>query len=253
MSNLKILFWDVETAPMLAYIWRPSDDYVNSERLIHESWMICWAAKWAGQKKVHTGVVTPEEALEQDDSRICKDLADLIREADIVVAHNGDRFDLPVLNGRLLQMDLEPIGHVSSIDTLTLARRNFKLAYNKLDYLAESFGFGNKLKTNFALWKSAYFGDAKALEKMRKYNIKDVVLLEQVFEKMRPYVKSLKRLIEPDYDNQFACPSCGSEDLMKRGTLTTQSATYQKYQCNGCQRYSRSRTSFKPKFEVVPL
>jgi len=255
MTNLKILFYDIETSPLLAHIWRPSDDYVTSDRLVRDSWIICWSAKWAHEKnKVHVGVVTPQEAIDQDDGRIVKQLADMIREADIIVAHNGDRFDLPMFNSRLLVLGEEPLGPVQTIDTLKLAKANFRLAYNKLDYLAEILGIGRKLKTDFALWKAAYHGDTKALVQMSKYNIKDVVLLEEVFNKLKPYVKGLKRLVDATHDDEFACPSCGKNALMKRGFARTQSATYQRYQCTACTRYSRSRTSIaQPKFAVVPL
>jgi len=252
-NNLRVLFYDLETSPLLAYIWRPADDYVTMDRLIHDSWLICWSAKWAHETKIHTGLVTTQEAIDQDDSRIVQELAEMIRSADIIVAHNGDRFDLPRFNARLLLLGQEPLGPVQTIDTLTLARKNFALAYNKLDYLAEILGFGNKLKTDFALWRNAYHGDPKALKQMSRYNVKDVVLLEKVFNKLKPYVKGLKRLMEPDYYNEFACPFCGSDDLVKRGLVRSQSSTFQRYQCGGCDKYSRSRVAEKPKFSVVPL
>lgn len=252
-NKLKILFFDLETAPLLAYIWRPSDDYVTSERLVRDSWIICWSAKWAHEKKVHVGVVTPAEAISQDDARIVRDLADMIREADIIVAHNGDRFDIPMFNSRLLLLGEEPLGPVQTIDTLKIARANFRLAYNKLDYLAQILGIGQKLKTGFDLWQKCYHGDQKALNDMSKYNIKDVILLEEVFNRLKPYAKSLKRLMEPDVPDQFACPMCGSQNLTKRGYARTQSCTYTKYQCGNCKRYSRSRSAEQPKFSVVPI
>lgn len=252
-NKLKILLFDLETAPMLAYVWRPTDDYVQSERLINDTWVMCWAAKWADSTKTMTGLVTPDEAIAQDDSRIVKDLAELMREADILVAHNGDRFDIPKINTRLLLMGLDPLGPVQSIDTLTLAKKNFDLPYNKLDYLAEMFGFGNKIKTGFQLWKDCYHGEEKALKQMSKYNVKDVDLLEKVFNRLKPYVKNLKRLYEPESAGEFACPFCGSNDLAKRGVYRTQSSTFQRYCCGLCGKYSRLRTSFKEKFSVVPL
>jgi predicted RNA-binding Zn-ribbon protein involved in translation (DUF1610 family) len=253
MTNLRILYFDLETAPLLAYIWNPTDDYVTHDRLIHDSWILTWSAKWAHETKVLTGCVTPTEAIDQDDSRILNDLANLIRSADIVVAHNGDRFDIPVLNGRLIQLGLEPIGPVRSIDTLKLARRTFKIAYKNLDYLGEILGLGRKLKTGFDLWKRAYHGDPKALKAMSKYNVQDVVLLEKVFHAMKPYVSGLGRLVEPDYDGQFACPTCGSEDLTRRGYHRTSTGTYQRYGCNSCGRYSKDRTANKNRLTVTPL
>lgn len=253
MTNLRILYFDIESAPLLAYIWNPTDDYVTHDRLIHDSWIITWSAKWAHENKVRTGCVTPSEAIMQDDSRILKELADLMRSADIVVAHNGDRFDIPVINGRLIQLGQAPLGPVQSIDTLKLARRTFKIAYKNLDYLGEILGMGRKLKTGFDLWKRAYHGDPKALKAMSKYNVQDVVLLERIFNAMKPYVKGIGRLFEPQYDGQFACPCCGGEDLVRRGYYRTTSCTYQRYVCNNCGRYSKDRTGIKNKLAVTPL
>lgn len=253
MTNLKILYMDIETAPLLAYIWSPADDYVNHDRLIHDSWILTWSAKWAHESKVRTGVVTPSEALMQDDTRLLVDLADLLRSADIVVAHNGDKFDIPVINGRLVQLGLKPLGPIKTIDTLTLARKSFKIAYKNLDYLGEILGLGRKLKTGFELWKRAYHGDPKALKAMSKYNVQDVLLLEKVFDAMKPYVKGLTRLVEADYDGEYACPTCGSHDLTRRGFHRTNAGTYQRYVCNDCGRYSKDRTAIKQRLATTPL
>ena len=240
---LQILLFDLETAPLLAHVWRPDDAYIPHERMIHDSFLLCWGAKWRHQKTVMTGVLTPKEAVAQDDTRIVKELADLIREADIVVAHNADRFDVPMFNNRLLLLGLEPLGPVRTLDTLTLARKNFRLSHNSLDYLGQALGLGSKVKTDFALWRRCYQGELSALERMRAYNRRDVVLLGQVFERLLPYVKNLPRLVEGSHRGEMSCPSCGSGDVIKRGFFRTQASTFQKVQCVFCGRYSRYRTS----------
>ena len=250
---LKILFYDLETAPLLAHIWHPTDDYVPMDRLIHGSFLLTWSAKWRGDRTVHTGVVTPAEATSQSDARIVEQLADMIREADFIVAHNANRFDVPMLNNRLLALGLEPVGPKQSLDTLVWAKKNFRLAYNKLDYLGEFLGLGRKLKTDFDLWRSCYHGDAKALARMAKYNKQDVVLLELVFNALLPYVKNLPRLIEPNDARLHACPTCGSDQLSKRGCSRTNTSTFQRYQCNGCRRYCRDRTAERNRLAVTPL
>src|SRR3990167_3813085 len=95
---MRVLLIDIETAPMLAFIWRPDDAWIPHERAQHDSFLLCWGAKWRDKGPVMTGVLTGPEAIAQDDSRIVKELADLIRSADIVVGHNINRFDLPMLN-----------------------------------------------------------------------------------------------------------------------------------------------------------
>ena len=144
-----------------------------------------------------------------------------------------------MLNNRLLLLDLEPIGPVKVIDTLTLAQRNFRLASNRLDYLARVLGLGSKIKTDFGLWRQCYLGDETALARLARYNRRDVVLLSQVFERLLPYVNNLPRLVETD--GEMACPYCGKSKLVARGYHRTQVSTFRKVQCVFCQRYSRYR------------
>lgn len=251
---MRTLFWDIETAPMLAYIWQAKTEYVQMDAITHEVFMLSWAAKWEGGQKVYSDVLSPGEAVAQDDNRIVASLADMVREADMVVAHNGDRFDIPVLNNRLLLLGGEPLGPVKTIDTWRLARKSFRLASNKLDYLAQQLGVGEKLHTDFSLWKRCYVGDEQALAKMHRYNRRDVRILEGVYERLQPYVKGLPRLVDGEYQDQHACPSCGSVALQRRGFHRTNASTFQRWKCNDCGRWSRSRTAEREmKLARVPL
>ena len=245
MPNLKVLFFDLETAPLLAHIWSPYDDYVTHDRLLRPSFILTWSAQWRGSSKIVTGCVTGDEARNQDDRRIVIELAALIREADIIVAHNVDKFDLPVFNTRLLAHRQEPLGPVKTIDTLKLAKRAFRLPYNKLDYLAD-FLFGDKkIKTDFQLWKDCYAGDEKALARMLRYNRKDVVLLARIFEELIPYVKNLPRMAA--LTNTHQCPTCGSCNLKARGFHHTPTASYDRFKCDDCDRYCRFRSALRVK------
>lgn len=246
--KLKILYFDIETAPTLGYLWHPAQGYVSPSQTLHEFFLLSWAAKWCGEKKIHSAVVTPKEAKDQDDERIISLLADLVRDADVVVGHNMDRFDLARVNSRVMLLGLEPLGPVDTIDTLKLAKGNFGFVHNKLDWLAQQLGLGNKIKTDFQLWKDCYFGSQKALNEMLRYNKEDVVLLEGVFEAMKPYVKSLRRLYEADEEGQVICPTCGAEgekNFIARKYYRTKSGTYPQYQCVQCRRYHTSRKAIK--------
>jgi len=252
-KQLRVLFFDVETAPLLAYVWQAKVEYVNYGMLEVDSFFLSWSAKWRGESKVLSDVLTPEEAVLQDDSRIVQSLADLVREADIIVAHNGDSFDIPKLNARLVLLQQEPIGPKQSIDTKTLSSRAFRLAYNKLDYLAEKLLGEGKIETDFDLWRDCYYGDAKALKKMLTYNKKDTVLLERVFEKLLPYVKNLPRLVEPETNAEEVCPFCGSDHKQARGYKRTAASTFQQFQCLDCKRYYRLAKALPAKLSTRPL
>lgn len=256
-SRQRILLFDVESAPMLAFIWRAKTEYVNVDAITHETFLLTWAAKWWGEEQMHRAALTSSEAKAQDDSRIVGKLADLVRQADGVVAHNAVGFDIPKLNGRVLLDGLEPLGPVRSIDTLTLARRSFGLASNKLDYLAQKLEVGAKLPTGFDLWRRAYNGEAAAIREMDRYCQQDVLVLEGVFNAVLPHVKGpLARLVDADYEWEDVCPTCGSDDLERRGYARTNASTFRRYRCKakGCGRWSRSRRSVpEAKLAKVPL
>lgn len=251
----RVLFFDIETAPMLAFIWQARTEYVGTHQIQHETFMVSWAAKWADTKKVHGQVLTPDEAVAQDDTRIVDSLAGLLREADVVVGHNLDRFDIPMLNNRLLLLGLDPLGPVQTIDTLKLAKKSFRLASNKLDWLAEQLGLGNKIGTSFELWERCYRGDEKALKAMLRYNRKDVTLLQDVYERMEPYVRgSIPRLVDSRRSGAVACPTCGSDGLVPDGFHRTNSASFPRFRCGACGRRSRSRRADPSKrLALAPL
>lgn len=252
--RLRILFFDIETAPMLTHIWAPKQRWVGSDMVLSEPFMLTWAAKWWGQKSVKSARLTSDEAINQDDSRIVASLADLIRQADWVVAHNGDRFDVPRVNARVCEAGLEPLGVVQSIDTLKLVRQSFAWPYNDLNTIAKRLlGKRKVAHDGFATWRDAFRGDDNALRVMEKYNKGDVVLLEDVFEAIRPYVKSLPALWEAAWGGQMACPFCGSYRLIQRGHRRTKASVYTQYQCKDCNRYTRSRSAMEnPKLKTVP-
>lgn len=246
---LRILFYDIETAPMKAYIWSPKQDFIPYNQVISDSFMLCWGAKWSDGAKVLSSKLTPEEVAEADDSRIVRELADLVRQADIVCAHNGDRFDIPRLNARLLLNSLEPVPPVESIDTLKLAKKSIGVAHYNLDALARALGLGTKIKTDFDLWLNVLAGSEVAMQRMVRYCRNDVVLLEKVFDRLRPYVRSLRRLM--DGEGSF-CPFCGSRQYERRGTRRTNAGNQQRYRClnDDCGRYFHHKTSDANKREM---
>jgi hypothetical protein len=180
------------------------------------------------------------------------ELAEMVRDADQVIAHNGQRFDIPMMNNRLLMAKLPPLGKIQVIDTLLLARRSFRLASNKLDYLGKILGVGEKIPTSFDLWKGAYHGDEKALAAMLRYNRQDVTLLEAVYDRMIPWVKGAPRVLDPEWDMEEGCPHCGGTDIQHRGYQHTQSGAFRRFVCKDCSRWSRSRKGMD-RLANVPL
>lgn len=236
-KRLRLLFLDIETAPILAYLWDLRQKYIGPEAIVEHRFMFSWAAKWSESDTLHSRVVSPTEARNKDDVRIVSDLADMVRKADYTVAHNGDRFDLPMLNTRVLRLGLDPLGETQTIDTLKLAQRSFRFESNKLDYLAQTLGFEGKHDTDFDLWRECYEGKQTALTRMVDYNRNDVVLLQKVYEVFAPHVKGLPRLVDFTEYRQDACPYCGSSKRAKDGYHRTKVNSFQRYRCECGRRY----------------
>lgn len=237
----KVLIFDIETSPLKAYVWGRWNQDVRLEQTLSEWFLICWSAKWLYSDDVKTGCLTPEEILIEDDSRIVKELWKLFDEADIVVAHYGSRFDVPKMNTRFIVNGLNPPSSYFVIDTKKVAEKTFGFSSNKLDALATYFGIPNKYETNFDLWKGCLEGDKGCLDYMLEYNIQDVEILEEVYLRLRPYIKGHPNI--SNLTDKECCSNCGSEELelMKDKYYYTTVSKYQLYRCKHCGAIVRGR------------
>ena len=230
----RIALVDIETAPNLSWVWGRWEQNVID---VHTHWyMLSFAYKWYGTKRVHVHAL-PDYPLwkkdREDDRSLVLDFWKILDEADIVIAHNGDAFDLKKGNARFIQHGLKPPAPYKSIDTLKLARRHFKFDSNKLDDLGNSLGVGRKLPhTGKQLWFGCMAGNPAAWKKMRRYNAHDVTLLERVYEKLKPWAPNHPNLNL--YGNSCGCPGCLSANVQRRGLSYTKSIVRQRWQCLDC-------------------
>lgn len=249
---LRLLFYDIEIQFKVAPVFDLKNVYINPDSLITDQYMIGWSAKWSDSDTVQSRVLTPKEAKARDDTRVIEGLAELVRKADYTVAHNNNGFDHKVLNGYVMEHGMEPLGNTQTIDTLSIARSSFRLTSNRLGYLANLLGLPGKLDTDMGLWTRCYFGEAAALREMRRYNIRDVVVLEEVFHRIKPYAKTLPRLWDAADIRQEFCPYCGEKPTGKKGRKKdgyhrTKVNTFQRYRCLACGRRYRGWQSIGSK------
>lgn len=244
--NLKILIFDIETSPLKAYVWKRFKENISLDQTISEWFMLAWSAKWLYSSEVLGEVLTPEEVKNEDDFRIVNKLWELINEADIVVSHNGNNFDIPRINSRFIINNLPPTKSFVSIDTCAIVKKQFGFSSNKLDALAEYFGFDHKLDTSFELWKKCMEGDDQSLKYMLTYNKRDVTLLEEVYLKLRPYIKNHPNCSNFSLEqNKMMCCNCASTDYeeIKDKFYFTQVGKYKLYRCKNCGAVFRGRSN----------
>ncbi len=242
----KILFYDIETAPNLAYVWgHYQQDVIQHER---EWYMLCFAWRWGHQKTVHACALPdfPKAYAKnpEDDFNVVKKLHELFDEADIIVAHNGDSFDYKKANARFVKHGLGPTSPVASIDTLKVARKHFKFTTNHLNSLGKYLDIGVKTDTGgFKTWAGCMRGNPAAWKTMVKYNKQDINLLYDVYMALRPWMSN-----HPNwnmYTEENGCPTCGHKKVHRRGYRRTRTMTYVQFKCQRCGAFSRQRVAEK--------
>lgn len=232
MSNKpKILVLDIETKPIKAYTWRLYDVTIGLDQIIENGGTLCFGAKWLNEKQTYF-------YSEWDDGHeaMIRAAHALISEADAIVTYNGDKFDLPKLQGEFLLYGLKPPPPTTSIDVLKTVRK-MGLTSNKLAFVGPLLAVGRKIKhAGFQLWVDVLDGKERAQVQMRNYCLQDVRLLEKVYNKVRPFIKNHPHL--GSEKGSGACGACGSNHVQSRGYRRTKSFRIQRLQCQSCGGWS---------------
>jgi DNA polymerase elongation subunit (family B) len=228
----RILLFDLETSPNLGYTWGKWE--TNVIAFTQESYLLCYAYKWYEETNTKVVALPDFDSYKKDktnDKELVQKLHQLFNEADVIIAHNGDKFDIKYANGRFLYHGLEPPTAYKTVDTLKIARSKFKLNSNKLDDLGKLLNVGKKVETGgFDLWLGCMAGDEKSWYRMKKYNKQDVELLEQVYLRLRAWVTNHPNLNIIN-GTTLQCPTCQSEKLWKIGIQSGK----QRYRCQECR------------------
>lgn len=244
MSKPKVLIFDIETSPMLGYIWSLWDQNVALNQLQKDWHLLSFSAKWLRDKKVIYHDQRNAKNIE-DDSRLLKELHKLLDEADVVITQNGKSFDVKKVNARFILNGMKPPSPYRHIDTFLIAKKHFGFTSNKLEYMTDKLCTKyKKLKTTkfsgFTLWSECLKGNLKAWKEMEKYNKYDVLSLEELYLKLQPWDNSLNlNLYTDSLDN--TC-DCGGE-LIKYGFHYTPIAKHQRYRCTECGSTHRDSTN----------
>lgn len=248
--GMKILHADIETAPNTAHVWGLFKQNISINQLVNTGRVMCWAAKWHKVPGVMFEAehdMDGERKTEACHGAMIEIIHGLLDEADAVCSYNGKRFDVPTLNREFMKYGLKPPSPYHHIDLLEVAKRQFRFVSNKMDHLAKELGIRGKVRhQGHDLWTQCMAGDPKAWKMMRRYNIQDVRMLEQLYERMRPWIVAHPNHAMYTDDTRPACTNCGSHKLQSRGTRTTRTQQYRKFQCQGCGTWVRDRFTSLP-------
>jgi DNA polymerase elongation subunit (family B) len=231
--GFKRLFFDIETSYMIGWFWQPSfKTSIGYEQVIKDSAIICICYKWQGSDKVHH--LTWDKG---DDTTMMDKFYKVIEDADEVVTHNGDKFDIKWIRTRFLLHGYSSMPELKSIDTLKISRSKFKFQSNRLDAIGKQLGFGGKKDTGgIQLWHDIIQRNSrKAMNDMVAYCKRDVELLEKVFLKLEGFAKPKTHLAVFSGGDKADCPYCGSEHIgIKERTVSSAGQIKCRMYCFDC-------------------
>jgi hypothetical protein len=252
ISPARILILDIETSPMEVLTWDIFKQYIMPTNILKDWSILSWSAKWLFEPKIFSQVVSADEAIDRRDASIMPSLWDMLNEANIVIAHNAAKFDIPRINSRLIVNGMQPPMPYRVIDTRKVAYKNFAMSSNSLDWLLKLFKLTEKNKQEYDLWKRCVKGDEEALSLMRSYNESDVLTLEELYLRLRPWIKSHPNVgLYIDTDKEV-CTHCGNDKLTWDGYYFTPAGKYKAFRCE-CGAIGRNRYSALTKEERAKI
>lgn len=235
----RVLLVDIETSPSVGLFWDRmwETDIIKQIKYWH---LLTFSAKWLGGKQITRGLNDYKgyKPGTDNDKKMMKEIHGLLDEADIVIAQNGDKFDVRKINARLIYHGMTPPSPFKTIDTKKVASKYFAFNSNSQDWMLQYLGLGKKEETGgFQLWLDCEAGKPGAWKKMKSYNSNDVLGLEKLYRRFKPWIKTHPNL--GMYTGILSCPRCGSKRMQSRGFQVNLTTKYRRLQCQDCGGWSR--------------
>jgi len=245
-GKAKVLIFDIETAPLLGWIWGLWENNVSLNMVAADWHVLSWSAKWLNAPDTEVMYADQRNASKvEDDKDLLQGIWDLLNEADIVVTQNGKSFDQKKLQARFLLNGMKPPSSYKHIDTKLVAKRHFAFTSNKLEYMSDKLckkykKLKHKEFPGFEMWDECMKGNLKAWKEMEVYNKHDVLSLEELYNILMPWEGDTVNFNLYHDDDVNVC-KCGGTDFIKNGFYYTNVSKFQKYKCKDCNAETRDR------------
>lgn len=251
-SNPKVLVVDIETAPILGFVWDLWDQNVGLNQINSDWHLLSFSAKWLDSPAKETMYLDQRHAKNiQDDKQLLRQLWRLFNEADIILGQNSKKFDVKKINARFIQAGFPPPSSFKQIDTVQMARKHFAFTSNKLEYLSDKLCKKYKKLTHakfsgFTLWTECLKGNMAAWNEMKRYNIHDVLATEELYNVLKAWSDNLPNFNLYHSGEETIC-RCGSRDFVRNGYFYSATGKYQRYKCNKCNAETRDKKNLLSK------
>jgi DNA polymerase elongation subunit (family B) len=233
LNRTRRLLFDIETSPCKGWFYRPGYNVrILPHQIIEYGRIICISYKWHGEDIVHN--LRWDE--NQNDKQMLLEFMEIMNKADECIAHNGDRFDEKWLRTRCIYHRISAFPKYRTLDTLKKARSGFNFPSNKLDEIGKYLGVGRKIKIDPQVWEDVFQrNDREKLQEMVDYCDQDVLLLEDIYNVLFPYITNNTNLTVLNGGEKFHCSNCASHNTHLSKTATTTMGTVQRWmKCKNC-------------------
>lgn len=226
----KCLILDIETFQMLAAVWELKDQYVRHNQIRRDCTIAAWSGKWLGKKEVYY-----RDVQYYSERQMLSYLRNLLDEADYILTQNGIKFDWPKIQARLMLLGIKPPSHFEHID-LYKEFKKVGFTSHSLDYLTDKFCTKYKKLHHLdfpgdSLWSECEKGNPKAWASMKKYNIHDILSLEELFEKTKEWLPKIVYKLEHP---AILCQICGGRSFYSNGVRRNTEILYTRKYCRQC-------------------
>lgn len=245
-SKLKVLFYDIEITPRtLGDAWFTMG--------AANSFLVTFGYRWGHEKKTHYIDLTTTNTLHKldpfndtCDKEVVKAAHKIMSEADILVAHYGNKFDWKYMNAKFEKNGLGALTHIPKRDTCLQARRVYKIGSNTLRRLAEFFGGAKKTDIDKRHWFALYTRSKASMKLISEYcagkGDSDVNALYDIYKQMEKHFPVVYHVgVMVGKHKALSCPACASSNLIRRGTYTKPGGgKYIRVSCHDCGKWTNT-------------
>ncbi len=243
MIKQKVLVFDIETAPITAYVWGLRDQNIALNQIKADWHVLAWAAKWLGDPPSKMLYMDLRDAKDRTNDRmLLLELWHLLDSADIVITQNGTKFDSRKLNARFILGGMPPPSPYKHLDTYQILSRVADFTSDKLEYYTDKICTKYKKLDHgkfpgMTLWNECMKGNPKAWKEMERYNRHDVLATEELYLRVRAWTPQTAPDVFPGSVLDH-CGVCGSKKFQSRGYTYTRVSRFPKIQCLKCRKWT---------------
>jgi uncharacterized protein YprB with RNaseH-like and TPR domain len=160
--------------------------------------LLTYSIKEYHKPNILSSKITTEEVRSKFlDKELTKRLLKDFSKFDVVVTYYGSKCDLPYMRTRALRWKLKfpSYGYVKHIDMYYLVKAKLSLNKNSLQNACALLGIKGKNHVFGDVWLRAVTGHQSSIDYIHDHNVRDVVILEKLYDRMITFSSKTNRSI----------------------------------------------------------